>query len=505
MTAARRFLALFYLLTLAGSAGAQSRGNDLLRSNPRFLGAFREVVCGVSQSVVRVRCDGHDTALGFIVGADGWIVTKANDLTGTISCRLPDRRELDATLVGIHELHDLALLRVEAKGLPAVELGDSASVRAGNWVASAGQGQEPVAIGVVSVPTRDVSAKKSNDAAKAPYLGVSLETADAGVRITEVIPGTAASRAGLQGGDIILRVSDTAVRDPDEFVEQIARRRPGDAITLRVLRDGAEQDIPATLQARPSSARADMQNRMGSELSSRRAGYALILHHDSVLRPNDCGGPLVDLEGRVIGINISRAGRVETWAVPAEVVKSVLAELKSGRLAPKTTPTSVGKDDEPASRVDALLAAMHRRLRLMPDVARAKWNEGRPIRDAQRETALLDRLASEAAEHNLPAAEVRRFFAAQMEAARLVQENLFEDWNAGAQGAFTDAQDLRKTLRPRVDQASTELLTAYARLHPHLRQPEVRERLHARADEVLVGEGINDTVRNIALQPLLRR
>ena len=65
-------------------------------------------------------------------------------------------------------------------------------------------------------------------------------------------------------------------------------------------------------------------------MSSRRSGYSVILQHDSVLKPSDCGGPLVDLKGRVVGINISRAGRVETWAIPAEIVAPLIAELKSG-------------------------------------------------------------------------------------------------------------------------------------------------------------------------------
>jgi serine protease Do len=42
----------------------------------------------------------------------------------------------------------------------------------------------------------------------------------------------------------------------------------------------------------------------------------------------------VDLEGRVIGINIARAGRTESYAIPADIVTSLLEPLKSGKLAP---------------------------------------------------------------------------------------------------------------------------------------------------------------------------
>ena len=70
---------------------------------------------------------------------------------------------------------------------------------------------------------------------------------------------------------------------------------------------------------------------MGSELSSRISGYATYLQHDAVIRPKDCGGPIVDLDGMVVGINICRAGRTESWAIPSEVVQPLLPSLMAGR------------------------------------------------------------------------------------------------------------------------------------------------------------------------------
>src|SRR5262249_11927645 len=48
-----------------------------------------------------------------------------------------------------------------------------------------------------------------------------------------------------------------------------------------------------------------------------------------------CGGPLVDLDGKTVGINIARAGRTETYAIPSEEVQALLADLKSGKLTGK--------------------------------------------------------------------------------------------------------------------------------------------------------------------------
>ena len=94
----------------------------------------------------------------------------------------------------------------------------------------------------------------------------------------------------------------------------------------------------ATLGKRPQLGggfdRGDFQNKMGSTLSEKRAGFPIILQHDTVLKSSDCGGPLVDLDGKVVGINIARAGRTETYAIPAEALQPIIAELKSGKFPP---------------------------------------------------------------------------------------------------------------------------------------------------------------------------
>jgi len=302
---------------------AQEAVADFLRTNPKFVQAFREVVAGPSHSTVRV-----------------WILTKAFDLKGKVTCRLHDGRELDANIVGVHAVHDLAMLKIDAADLPVALFKASKAVPVGSWVASAGTSIDPVAIGVVSVPTRDVVFKglpiAAADLAKIGYLGVALEPASgAGVRITQVMPNTPAAKAGLKIGDVVVSVSSAAVNDPEQFQLEMGKRKPGDAVALQVRRSDEELTIDATLQQRPAGDnRGELQNLMGSDLSPRRSGYPTILTHDSVVKPADCGGPLVDLDGNVIGINISRAGRTESWAVPTEVIASVLADLKSGKLAP---------------------------------------------------------------------------------------------------------------------------------------------------------------------------
>jgi serine protease Do len=318
---------LFASLTLP--ALAQNGPGEFLRSNPKFVQAFREAVQPYASCIVRVRCDGKDTCLGTIVAADGWILAKAHDLNGKIICKFGDGREFEAQLVGVHEQHDLALLKIAAQQLRAVQFSNGKNTKAGSWVASVGLGPDAAAVGVVSVPTRRVSEA---------YLGVLAEASPKGLIVVNIGQKSAALKAGLRPKDIILSVNNQKITDQDHFQQILAEYRPGDAIAIKIKRGDVEQDLKATLLSREQTGdfRSEFQNRLGSELSNRRGGYAVVLQHDSVLKPSDCGGPLVDLQGRVIGINISRAGRVETWAIPAEVVQPLIAELKSGKLAPRT-------------------------------------------------------------------------------------------------------------------------------------------------------------------------
>jgi serine protease Do len=306
-----------------------------LKTSPRFRAAFREVIAPSIRSTVRVRCDDKEAALGAIVGADGWIVTKASELRGEIVCQLPDGRELPARVVGVQEPYDLAMLKVEAKDLTPVHWRDSKSDAVGNWLATPGMENDPVAVGVLSVGARMISGnelrRRSNSGG---FLGVRLAASvKKGVKIAEVIRGGAAAKAGFEADDIIIAVGKTAITDPDTLFKALQKTRAGQVITVRVQRDEEEVELKPKLGKRPPD-RSDFQNQLGGKLSDRRTGFPVVLQHDTILRPSDCGGPLVDLDGKVIGINIARAGRTESLAIPAEAVKPLLKDLQSGELAP---------------------------------------------------------------------------------------------------------------------------------------------------------------------------
>jgi serine protease Do len=337
----------FQILDRPGAADDRGRNDDPeipLKNSPKFLAAFREAVAGPAKSTVRILCGGKHAALGTVVSPDGLILTKASELKGAAVCRLRNGQEFPARVVGVHGPTDLALLKIDARSLTPVTWQDSGSVPVGSWLATPGMGETAVAVGVLSVAARKVSPRElARPNTSGGYLGITIAPVKGGVKITEVTPRSAASRAGLEADDRILAVGDKTIEDGEALRTALGKTKPGDVVTLRVRRGDEELEMKARLGRRPPD-RAEFQNGLGSELSAHRYGFPTILQHDTVLRPADCGGPVVDLDGKVIGVNIARAGRTETFAIPAEVVRPLLKDLESGKLAPPRAEAS-GKSE----------------------------------------------------------------------------------------------------------------------------------------------------------------
>jgi chorismate mutase len=152
--------------------------------------------------------------------------------------------------------------------------------------------------------------------------------------------------------------------------------------------------------------------------------------------------------------------------------------------------------------IDRLLGLMQQRLGLMHDVARWKWNAKQPVADPERERQLLDRLAEQGKKHGLDPAFTRAFFRAQIEAAKLLQQADFDDWQARGQGPFVSVPDLGKELRPRIDALGDELLGVLARVQAARAAPGWPRALDERAGLLLSGDGIAQQIRAAALAPL---
>ena len=95
---------------------------------------------------------------------------------------------------------------------------------------------------------------------------------------------------------------------------------------------------------------------------------------------------------------------------------------------------------------------------------------------------------------------VRSFFAAQLEAARLVQQGDFDRWQANKQEPFADTTSLA-VLRQRIDHLNRELIDALAEVRPWLSRLTVQQALPQRAEEILTGNGLA-SVRGTAITPM---
>ncbi|HZL87656.1 MAG TPA: PDZ domain-containing protein [Pirellulaceae bacterium] len=336
-----------YAATLA-AAPAQAQST--------ILAAFRDVVKETSKCTVEVYAKDRKSkdrlSLGAIVAADGYVLTKASEARGEVACLLSDGRRLDARVVGVDKNTDLALLKIEAKDLPTIQWREGDAPAVGSWLATPGFADSrpstyPIATGVVSVGPRKIASPPA-------AMGVNLDAREDMALVESVRENTPAEQAGVVAGDIIRKVNDKEIKGRIDLVTTIRKLQPGDKVRLLIERDGQEVTIDVVLAslaviAQEGLDRADFQNHLGGELSERRAGFPSALQHDTVLRPSDCGGPVVDLEGKVVGINIARAGRVESYAIPAGVIKTLLPDLMSGKLDPNPQTDTVAGGTQPVT------------------------------------------------------------------------------------------------------------------------------------------------------------
>jgi serine protease Do len=98
---------------------------------------------------------------GFIVGADGIVLTNAHVVDGAdeVMVRLTDHREFKAKVLGVDKTTDVAVLKIDAKNLPVVKIGDPEKTRVGEWVVAIGTPyglDNTVTSGIVSAKSRSL-------------------------------------------------------------------------------------------------------------------------------------------------------------------------------------------------------------------------------------------------------------------------------------------------------------------------------------------------------------
>ncbi len=262
---------------------------------------------------------------GFIINSDGTILTNAHVVADAqeVTVKLTDKREFKAKVIGTDPQTDVAVLKIEAKDLPAVKLGDSNAVRVGEWVVAIGSPygfENSVTSGIVSAKSRslpdgtyvpfiqtDVAVNPGNSGGPlfnmrgevvginsqiysrtGGYQGLSfaipinvaakienqlvqfgkVSRGRIGVTIQEVNQALAnsfgmkeptgalvssvekdgpAAKAGVEPGDVILKVNGMAISSSADLPPYVADLKPGSSARLEVWRKGATKELTVTV------------------------------------------------------------------------------------------------------------------------------------------------------------------------------------------------------------------------------------------------------------------
>ena len=394
----------------------KSKKKDFTRTSPDFISVFEPVSKSMEQATVPVFSDGKQVALGTVIEADGLILTKASELKQNLFCKIGDE-EIKAKIIGIHRKTDLALLKIDADDLNVIRWAKDPTEEVGNWVVSPKAQEGKNAVGVISTLKRR-QIKRSR-----PFVGISMTNKENGIQITSVVNRSPADLSGLLVGDVIYKIDDQPVKEISELQNILGQFDAGDRVTLDVLRFKEEVQVRVTLaeyeKLAPSSQRSNQQNSMGSELSRRRKDFPLALQHDSMLQSNTCGGPLLDLAGDAIGINIARAGRVASYALPIETVLPIIELLKTGDLAPAIV------NKEKIASLDLELKQLKDELGALPErkaVLNIQVNSEMAVRNELRKT--IEELESVLADQKKRLAETEKRYDRFRKEMNLVRKKL---------------------------------------------------------------------------------
>ncbi len=326
-------LAVILALSLA-TMGHVANSVDYLRPGERtngnqMLALFEPVTQQTRSAVVEVVSDSAVVSMGTVVSPLGYIVAKETEIGERPMVRLPGGQVMAGKVLATDPLLDLALLVVPGARLRAVRWGRSESLKIGDWVVSPGQ-EKRSWVGVISAKRREI--KRVGGA-----LGVRLAGRGGpggGVEILAVVPDSPADEAGLAAGDLVMSVGGEAVRNSPELIARIQEYDPGQEVVVDVVRDGVRVTRQVVLGFYSIFDEFNRNQMMSGKTSDRRNGFPEVIQHAIPLAPNAMGSPLLNLRGDVVGINIARADRVTTYALPAErvlgSVRGMIQRIRNG-------------------------------------------------------------------------------------------------------------------------------------------------------------------------------
>jgi len=293
--------------------------------------AFASAAEAAQKCTVRVY-HGRKMVLGTLISKDGLIICKNSEFSTTTPGRIVVKfvgrnRPYRAKVVARDSAHDLVIIDIDSEVDPGFVWGDSKGLVHGTWLV-AGTSDSPPKVGVrggvLSAKTREI--KKA-----AGVIGVILGSGSkriGGVQVRDLAKEGPAAKAGVKKNDVITAINGEEVFETSKLMDIIKSYDPGAKLKVSIKRGDKKMEFNITLGYR-NIVYADMKSRndrMSKKVSVRRTGFKSILQHDISLATTDMGGPLFDLEGKLVGINIAKANRVEFFAIPADAIQKVLED-----------------------------------------------------------------------------------------------------------------------------------------------------------------------------------
>jgi len=304
-----------------------------------FFSASKPVVAEAAKSAVSIYHQGGRICYGTVVMSGSspqpLILTKWSEIkkaSNRLVVMTSEGKAFAATIAGVYPDHDLALLDYDVNDaeLTPLDLSQVAPLTLGSFILMANPDGSVESLGVVSVESRSL-----RDMDKA-YLGVMMDPVkeQEGIALREIMPGSAAAKAGLRAGDIILAVDKEDMTGLMEMKTLLQRLQPGSEIIVSYKRGNVRKKTKVELGSlsenptipRFPQKRMDIMERMGAIRSDIRTNFPSVVQSDMPIYPTDTGAPITDLDGKIAGIAIARGSRIKTYIIPTSTIKKLLTK-----------------------------------------------------------------------------------------------------------------------------------------------------------------------------------